>query len=87
VGLGDKFTNISNSTKANSSSANEIKYLIEQQTKAFDQIVNTLHQISSSIQDISVSTKTLIETSRSLQENVNQIESINVSVAQEEENE
>ncbi|MCQ2248067.1 MAG: methyl-accepting chemotaxis protein [Treponema sp.] len=82
--LGEKFSNINNSAKLNSTSSNEIKYLVEQQTKAFDQIVNTLQQISTSIQGFSQSTRTLIETSRNLQENVKQIESINIAGMEEE---
>lgn len=77
--LESKFTNINNSARYNSTSSNEIKYLVEQQTKAFDQIVNTLQQISTSIQGFSKSTRFLIETSRNLQENVNLIESAGTS--------
>ena len=79
IKLEDKFTNINNSARYNSTSSNEIKYLVEQQTKAFDQIVNTLQQISTSIQGFSKSTRSLIETTRNLQENVNLIESAKVS--------
>ena len=79
IKLEDKFTNINNSARYNSTSSNEINYLVEQQTKAFDQIVNTLQQISTSIQGFSKSTRSLIETSRNLQENVNLIESAKVS--------
>lgn len=79
IKLEDKFTNINNSARYNSTSSNEIKYLVEQQTKAFDQIVNTLQQISTSIQGFSKSTRSLIETSRNLQENVNLIESAKVA--------
>ena len=79
IKLEDKFTNINNYARYNSTSSNEIKYLVEQQTKAFDQIVNTLQQISTSIQGFSKSTRSLIETSRNLQENVNLIESAKVS--------
>ena len=85
VALEDKFVNIANSAKSNSVSANEIKYLIEQQTKSFDQIANTLQQISESTQNISLSTRTLIETSRNLQENVGLIEAANISSVQEDE--
>ena len=85
--LENKFTNINNSARYNSTSSNEIKYLVEQQTKAFDQIVNTLHQISTSVQGFSKSTSSLIETSRNLQENVNLIESASISDHNTEENE
>lgn len=85
--LENKFTNINNSARYNSTSSNEIKYLVEQQTKAFDQIVNTLHQISTSVQGFSKSTRFLIETSRNLQENVNLIESASISDHNTEENE
>lgn len=77
--LENKFTNINNSARYNSTSSNEIKYLVEQQTIAFDQIVKTLQQISISVQGFSKSTRTLIETSRNLQENVNRIESASIS--------
>lgn len=87
IKLEDKFTNINNSARYNSTSSNEIKYLVEQQTKAFDQIVNTLHQISTSVQGFSKSTRFLIETSRNLQENVNLIESASISDHNTEENE
>lgn len=76
--LENKFTNINNSARYNSTSSNEIKYLVEQQTIAFDQIVKTLQQISISVQGFSKSTRTLIETSRNLQENVNRIESASI---------
>ena len=85
VALEDKFVNIANSAKSNSVSANEIKYLIEQQSKSFDQIANTLQQISGSTQNISLSTRTLIETSQNLQENVGLIEAANISSVQEDE--
>lgn len=85
--LENKFNNINNSARYNSTSSNEIKYLVEQQTKAFDQIVNTLHQISTSVQGFSKSTRSLIETSRNLQENVNLIESASISDHNTEENE
>ena len=85
--LENKFTNINNSARYTSTSSNEIKYLVEQQTKAFDQIVNTLHQISTSVQGFSKSTRFLIETSRNLQENVNLIESASISDHNTEENE
>lgn len=74
IKLEDKFTNISNSAKSNSVSANEIQYLVQQQTKAFDQIVTTLQQISMNIQNFSISTRTLIETSKKLQDNVETLE-------------
>lgn len=74
IKLEDKFTNISNSAKSNSISANEIQYLVQQQTKAFDQIVTTLQQISMNIQNFSLSTRTLIETSKKLQNNVEILE-------------
>lgn len=74
IKLEDKFTNISNSAKSNSISANEIQYLVQQQTKAFDQIVSTLQQISMNIQHFSLSTRTLIETSKKLQTNVEILE-------------
>ncbi|MBQ0039271.1 MAG: methyl-accepting chemotaxis protein [Treponema sp.] len=77
--LENKFSNINNSARYNSTSSNEIKYLVEQQTKAFDQIVNTLHQISTSVHGFSKSTRSLIETSRNLQENVNLIETTSIS--------
>lgn len=80
-GLEDKFTNIRNSATSNSNSANEIQYLVEQQTLAFDQIVKTLQQISMSIQDFSMSTRTLIETSKTLQANVHELSSMNLCIA------
>ena len=50
---------------------------------AFDQIVQTLQQISTSIQGFSVSTRNLIETSKNLQDNVDKLESSSLPESQE----
>lgn len=74
--LKEKFQNIKSSAESSSSSADEIKYLINQQNIAFDQIVKTLQQISNGIQNFSVSTKTVIDTTNILQESVNRLKNI-----------
>lgn len=80
------FLSINNSAKYNYNFSNEIKYLIEQQTKAFDEIIKNLHEIDSTVQNFTKSTRALIETSRNLQENVNLIESANISYQKTENN-
>ena len=65
------------SADLNAASAEEIKKLVSQQTAAFEQIVKTLHQISSGIQNFSVSTRSIIDTSNVLSSSAEDLGSIN----------
>ncbi len=74
--LRNKFSNIKFSAEKNSSSASEIKYLINQQNSAFEHIVKTLQQINTSIQSFSESTRTIIDTADVLRKSVGTLEQI-----------
>lgn len=67
--LNNNFTNISYSSETNSSSAENIKNLIIEQSASFQQIETTLEQINYSIQDFTHSTQTLINTAKDLSVN------------------
>lgn len=75
--LEQRFQNIKQSADLNAASAEEIKKLVSQQTAAFEQIVKTLHQISSGIQNFSVSTRSIIDTSNVLSSSAEDLGSIN----------
>ena len=74
--LGETFSNIKKSAQQNALSSSEIKHLINQQNTSFDQIVKTLQQINLSIQDFSVSTKNIIDTTFGLQMNAEILKSL-----------
>lgn len=74
--LEERFININISADQNAASAEEIKRLVNQQTVAFEQIVKTLQQISTGIQNFSVTTRTIIDTSDMLGQSAKELESI-----------
>ncbi len=65
--LEENFDSIHVSTDETAETAGEIKMIIEQQSAAFDQIVITLKQISSGIENFSSATKSVNEASMQLQ--------------------
>lgn len=74
--LKNKFNSIKTSAETNASAASEIKYLINQQNSAFEQIVSTLQQINGSILNFSESTRTIMDTADVLHQSVNTLEKI-----------
>lgn len=64
--LEKNFENIKSSAEITAESSNDIKDIINQQTYAFEQIVITLRQISTSIENFSVSTQTVTTASEKL---------------------
>ena len=75
--LEDSLSNINKSSEENADSASEIRQLVTQETAAFDQIVETLHQINISIENFSTSTRTIIDTANLLQETSVELSNIN----------
>ncbi|MCR5218505.1 methyl-accepting chemotaxis protein [Treponema sp.] len=84
--LEERFSNIKKSAQQNALSSSEIKYLINQQNTSFDQIVKTLQQINFSIQDFSVSTKNIIDTTTELQTNAEILKNLTSSKDEDYEN-
>lgn len=64
--LEEKFTNIRTSSEITAESSNEIKEIIEQQTTAFEQIVETLRQISAGVENSSSSTQAMTHAAEQL---------------------
>jgi len=77
--LDDIFSKIKETSKENSDSAFEIKLLISQETKAFEQILDTLKNISTEIENFSISTGTIIDTAGALQETVDLLDCLGSS--------
>lgn len=78
--LKEKFTEIQNSSEITVESAVQIKEIIYQQSAAFDQIVSTVRQISSGIENFSSSTNTVNETAKRLQNAANNLENLHASL-------
>ena len=74
--LKEKFSDIQSSSEITVESANQIKEIIYQQSTAFDQIVATVRQISSGIENFSTSTSTVNNTAQKLKEAANLLENL-----------
>ena len=74
--LKEKFNDIQSSSEITVESANQIKDIISQQSVAFDQIVATVRQISSGIENFSASTDTVNNTAQKLKEAANLLENL-----------
>ena len=74
--LKEKFNDIQSSSEITVESANQIKEIIYQQSAAFDQIVATVRQISSGIENFSTSTSTVNNTAQKLKEAANLLENL-----------
>ncbi len=83
--LNNNFSNISYSSQTNSSSADDIKELIMEQSTSFNQIEKTLEQINSSIQEFTYSTQILINTAQTLKTNSESLEKVNATGDKNEE--
>ncbi len=78
--LKEKFTDIQSSSEITVESANQIKEIIHQQSAAFDQIVATVRQISSGIENFSTSTVTVNNMAQKLKEAANLLENLHASI-------
>lgn len=78
--LKEKFNDIQSSSEITVESANQIKEIISQQSVAFDQIVATVRQISSGIENFSASTDTVNNTAQKLKEAANLLENLQTSI-------
>ena len=78
--LKEKFSDIQSSSEITVESANQIKEIIHQQSAAFDQIVATVRQISSGIENFSNSTGTVNNTAHKLQEAANLLENLHTQI-------
>ena len=82
--LKEKFSDIQSSSEITVESANQIKEIINQQSTAFDQIVATVRQISSGIENFSNSTGTVNNTAHKLQEAANLLENLHTQIVSSE---
>ena len=81
--LKEKFNDIQSSSEITVESANQIKEIINQQSTSFDQIVATVRQISSGIENFSNSTGTVNNTAQKLKEAANLLENLHVQIINE----
>ena len=82
--LKEKFNDIQSSSEITVESANQIKEIISQQSAAFDQIVATVRQISSGIENFSTSTDTVNNTAQKLKEAANLLENLHTMIVRAE---
>ena len=82
--LKEKFSDIQSSSEITVESANQIKEIINQQSTAFDQIVATVRQLSSGIENFSASTGTVNNTAHRLQEAANLLENLHTQIVSSE---
>ncbi len=78
--LKEKFSDIQSSSEITVESANQIKEIIHQQSVAFDQIVATVRQISSGIENFSTSTGTVNNTAQKLKDAANLLENLHTMI-------
>lgn len=81
--LKEKFNDIQSSSEITVESANQIKEIINQQSTSFDQIVATVRQISSGIENFSNSTGTVNNTAQKLKEAANLLENLHMQIIKE----
>ncbi len=81
--LKEKFNDIQSSSEITVESANQIKEIINQQSTSFDQIVATVRQISSGIENFSSSTGTVNNTAQRLKDAANLLENLHVQIIAE----
>ena len=81
--LKEKFADIQSSSEVTAESADQIKEIIYQQSTAFDQIVATVRQISSGIENFTTSTNTVNETAQKLKAAANHLENLHVKILAE----
>ena len=78
--LKEKFNDIQSSSEITVESANQIKEIIHQQSVAFDQIVATVRQISSGVENFSTSTGTVNNTALKLKDAANLLENLHATI-------
>ena len=81
--LKEKFNDIQSSSEITVESANQIKEIINQQSTSFDQIVATVRQISSGIENFSNSTGTVNNTAQKLKDAANLLENLHVQIVKQ----
>ncbi len=81
--LKEKFNDIQSSSEITVESANQIKEIINQQSTSFDQIVATVRQISSGIENFSNSTGTVNNTAQKLKDAANLLENLHAQIIAE----
>ena len=82
--LNQHFGNISRSANTNANASTEIKDLIGQENISFKQVIITLQQITSGIQNFSTSTRTLTDTSSILRANSDKLKILSNKSEKEE---
>lgn len=85
--LNQHFGNISRSANTNANASTEIKDLIGQENVSFKQVIITLQQINSGIQNFSASTRTLTDTSSILRSNSDKLKTLSAEGEKEGNNE
>lgn len=78
--LKEKFSDIQSSSEITVESANQIKEIINQQSVAFDQIVATVRQISSGIENFSASTGTVNNTAQKLKDAASLLQNLHSTI-------
>ena len=78
--LETKFSDIRKSSEITVESALDIKNVVDQQSASFDQIVETLRQISSGIENFSASTNTVNETAAELKEAADNLDKLHQQI-------
>lgn len=78
--LKEKFNDIQSSSEITVESSNQIKEIINQQSTAFDQIVATVRQISSGIENFSASTSSMNNTAQKLKEAAALLQSLHARI-------
>lgn len=78
--LKEKFSDIQSSSEITVESANQIKDIISQQSASFDQIVATVRQISSGIENFSASTDTVNNMAQKLKDAAKLLENLQTSI-------
>ena len=77
-----KFTDIKTSSEITAESAMEIQSIIQQQSSAFDQIVATIREIATGIENFSASTNTVNTATDRLKNAADKLENLHKEVIQ-----
>ena len=85
--LETKFSDIRKSSEITVESAVDIKNVVDQQSASFDQIVETIRQISAGIENFSESTNTVNETAAELKEAADNLDKLHEQIINTEKNE
>ncbi len=75
--LEENFGNINALSERNTDAANEIRNMLENQSESFTQIRSTLEEIGKGIENFAISTRTLVQASKSLNRNSDKLGHLN----------